>query len=418
MPFKSDKQRGWMYKNKPDLAKEFEAATKQKDAETNERYALTGHKADIEPTDAEKEQYTLTGHYAEGGEVKDDSDDNGTLAGLRDLMRKHAAGENIHETPKEDFMVNSSTKNYAGGGMVHKLIDPMGIPPAASDVLHMPPQPMAQQPQAIPPLSATTAALDQTPDTNYDFYGNVGADQRKALYDQLLQKQTSTGNMVAQAAGGIGDAISNSFGGQHNKFQDETRGIAEQNTAARIGAVDTQRQQKLQDMQGNQEMIMNDPKHPIAAAMRSTLKGFGVNVPSGMPAGIMLKVAGPMGELALKQATVAIQQGQAAESVRHNKVDEANTATGHTNTLQKQEADIADKQIARKEEAAKGLQSRPWYQKGFEAVPFLPDSDATKAMREELKQPSAKSAAAPSVLTATNSMGHKITSKDGGQTWE
>lgn len=390
MPFKSDKQRGWMYKNKPDLAKEFETATKQKDAETNERYALTGHKADIEPTDAEKEQYTLTGHYAEGGEVKADSDDNGTLAGLRDLMRKHAAGENTHETPKEDFMVNSSTKNYAGGGMVNP----------------------------IPPLDQTMQAVNSTPDTNYDFYGNVGADQRKALYDQLLQKQTSPGNMLAQAAGGIGDAMSNSFGGQHNKFQDETRGIAEQNTAARIGAVDTQRQQKLQDMQGNQEMIMNDPKHPIAAAMRSTLKGFGVNVPSGMPAGIMLKVAGPMGELALKQATVAIQQGQAAESVRHNKVDEANTATGHTNTLQKQEADIADKQIARKEEAAKGLQSRPWYQKGFEAVPFLPDSDATKAMREELKQPSAKSAAAPSVMTATNSMGHKITSKDGGQTWE
>lgn len=246
-----------------------------------------------------------------------------TLIGLRDLMRKHAAGENIHEQ-KPDFTINSSTKNYAGGGMVHPLEDPNGIPAAIPDMA----MPQDSQPTAIPSLSATASSLNQTPDTNYDFYGDVSADKRKALYDQLLKQQTNPGNIMAQAVGGLGDAISNSFGGQHNKFQDETRGIAEQNTANRIGAVDTQRQQKLQDLQGNQEMIMSDPNHPIAKSMQETLRKAGLNVPSGMPANVMLKVAGPLGELAMKQATLAVQQQIANQTGSHQKAEEDSSAEG------------------------------------------------------------------------------------------
>lgn len=274
----------------------------------------------------------------------------------------------------------------------------------------------------VPPLSDTASALNKAPDTNYDFYGNVGNDQRAALYQQLLDKQRSGGNMLAQAAGGIGDAISNSFGGQHNNFQNDAANIAAKNTENRIGAVDTQRAQKLQDMQGTQEAMMNDPNHPVAKAMQAALRSAGVNVPSGMPAGVMVKVAGPLGELALKQATVAIQQGQAAESSRHNKVDEANTAMGHANTATKQQADIANAQTARKEAAAKGLQERPWYQKGFEAVtPAFLNSDATNEMQKELHAPDVSAAPMPAgvpPMTATNSMGHKITSHDGGKTWQ
>lgn len=358
MPFKSQKQRGWMYENKPKMAKEFEEATPE----------------DMKlPKKAKK--------MSEGGEVEEEHKtmlgEDATLVGLRDLLRKAQAGENIHEKP--DFTVNSSTKNYAGGGEVHALpnigsggyqgagndnmqalmsliqsggtspflpggsvttgladasagavgapeepqpIDPTNIPAPVPDMPspHNMIDPSGINPPSAslggpPSLSDTTSSLNKTPDTNYDFYGDVGADKRKALYDQLMTSKRGPGELIAQGLGGIGDAISNSFGGQHNTYMKDIQGRQDLRRNEALGAFDTQRQQKLQDMQGNQEQLMNDPKHPIAIAMQKMLRSSGIMVPSGMSAKIMLQAAGPMGELAFKKASVeATREGHQLEA--------------------------------------------------------------------------------------------------------
>jgi hypothetical protein len=152
------------------------------------------------------------------------------------------------------------------------------------------------------------SALNKAPDTNYDFYKNVGSDQRAALYKQLLDQQRSPGNLIAQGIGGIGDAFS-ALGGKSTDFQDKAAGIASKNTENRIGAVDTQRQQKMQDLTGNEEAAMLDPKGPRSVAMREMLKSQNINVPSGMNAKTMLSTLGPIAEIAMAKAKLAEEAG-------------------------------------------------------------------------------------------------------------
>jgi hypothetical protein len=361
MPFKSKAQQRFMFAKHPKMAEEFAAATPDisKLPQHVKKMAYGGE------TNPKKEtlssmQNNPTAGFADGGEVKEDSD-YGTLVGLREML-KRAQGQHPNENRnmKEEFGAESSTgaaKDYANGGYVpgpltfdvNGQVDPNNIPPTVP--------PIAQP--TVPPISNVMQNLNQTPNTNYDFYKDIGADQRAALYKQLLEKQTSGGNMLAQGIGGIGDAIANSYGGQHTNFQNEARDIAAKNTENRIGAVDTQRQQRMQDMQGNMEMQMNDPNSPMSQSMRKTLMAAGLQVPSGMPANIMLKISGPLGEFALKQATLGVQ----TQVANQNQVNQV---------------------AGRKLEAAKGKQARPWYQKAIELVPAF-KSDATKAMEAELQ---------------------------------
>lgn len=278
----------------------------------------------------EKGMKEEAGNYADGGDVQpqpfgvggQSGDGQSNMDALMALIKSGGVA------PAIPGMQGSLTQNLAtsigqgvtapgtaavmNNGLGTNLQDAPQTPPPATTPPPPPAPPMSppvnmpqSQPPATPSLSDTSSALNKAPSTNYDFYGDVGSDKRAALYKQLLDQQRSPGNMLAQAAGGIGDAISNSFGGQHNNFQNETRDIAAKNTENRIGAVDTQRTQKMQDMNANIEMQMNDPNSRIAKSMQSTLKSAGLNVPGGMPPSVMLKVAGPLGELAMKQATIA-----------------------------------------------------------------------------------------------------------------
>jgi hypothetical protein len=298
-----------------------------------------------------------------------------------DFMHKHQFGTfpKLEKGMKQDFTVNSSTKNYAGGGEVNSIDQDFLNQLNQGTVPGM--EPSAPPPPAIPSLSDTTSALNQTPDTNYDFYKGIGENERKALYDKLTQQQQGPGSMIAQGLGGLGDAISNSFGGQHNTYMKDIQGRQDLHKQQALDAFDTSRTNRLQGMQGNQEMMMNDPKSPLSLGMQKILRGKGINVPSGMNANVLLKVTGPLGEMAMKEATLGVQQ-QIADQNKTNQVTERQQAG------EKMKIDAADKQIGRKEEAAKGLQGRPWYQKGFEAVtPAFMNSDATNEMRKELNQP-------------------------------
>jgi len=155
---------------------------------------------------------------------------------------------------------------------------------------------------AVPPLGGVMKALSQTPNTNYDFYKNLSADDRMKLFQKLQAQKGSAGNLIAQGAAGIGDAIARSYGGQNTNFQDKTRDIQQSAQDAQLGAFDAERQQKLQDLQANMEAQMTDPNSPMSQSMRKTLKSAGLNVPSGMPGKVMVQIAGPLGELAMKQA--------------------------------------------------------------------------------------------------------------------
>lgn len=277
------------------------------------------------------------------------------------------------EVKKPNFLTNSSTKNYAGGGEVN------GIDQDFLNQLNQGTVPgMEPAAPAVPSLSDTTASIAQTPDTNYDFYKDIGENDRKALYDRLTKQQKGPGSVIAQAAGGIGDAISNSFGGQHTSYMKDIQGRQDSRKTEELNAFDTQRTNRLQGMQGNQEMQMNDPKSPLSMGMQKILRSKGLNVPSGMNANVLLKLAGPLGELAMKEATLAqgANQFDVSSGIRKEEVNRQK---------HKDEADQKDKDTARTMEGAKGLSARPWYQKATEAI--LPDSmssDATKTFRSQL----------------------------------
>lgn len=159
-------------------------------------------------------------------------------------------------------------------------------------------------------LQAITAALSKTPDTNPNIYQGMTADDRLALQKQLMSKMSSGGNLIAQGLGGIGDAVSNSFGGKNTNFQQNIMKNNQQQMENSLNAVDTARAQRLQDVQGNQQAQLSDPNSAMSQSMRKTLQSAGLKVPSGMSGDIMLKVAGPLGELAMKQATLGLQQQQ------------------------------------------------------------------------------------------------------------
>src|ERR1019366_5792401 len=218
--------------------------------------------------------------------------DNGTFPKWESGLKAVAGGA---KNPNERKGMKEEAGNYADGGDVPP--PPMDEGPGPNDAA-----------QPTPSLGDTSGAINGAPDTNYDFYGNTGSDQRAALYKQLLDQQRSPGNLIAQGIGGIGDAFS-ALGGKSTDFQDKARGISTENTANRIGQMDTQRTQKLQDLQGNQEAQLADSKSPMSRSLIASARSMGMNVGSNMPGNMILKIMGPAGDFALKKATVD-QTGQ------------------------------------------------------------------------------------------------------------
>lgn len=291
--------------------------------------------------------------------------DFGTLAGLRDLLRKQAeqrGGDTVkpytgvdNEKPElnaAEQAINSIAKqpthiavrvptpdgqtapglmvrhNFAFGGMV----DPTDVPPP------VPNMPVPQD--STPPLNDVATSLNKTPDTDYSFFKNgLSADDRLALQQKLIEQQNSGPSLIAQGLGGLGDAISNSYGGKNTTFQKDIAANQQGMAKNVLEGVDTARTQKLQDMNANMEMQGNDPKSPLSLSMQKIVKSQGVNVPSNMPANMMLKVLGPLGELAMKQATMEQQkqltmaQQEIARQGQHNQATEALAKTGMVDRL-------------------------------------------------------------------------------------
>ncbi len=195
---------------------------------------------------------------------------------------------------------------------------PAGSPNYMQGALDLPPQAPAQQPlvqpsstpqkdaSGPPDLGSVMQKASQSPSTDYSSYEGISADKRLALAKAILAKQQSGGNAAITGVAGLGDAIARSYG--HDKEANATgdvQKIEEGQNQKALEGVDTERAQKLQDFQDHIEMSKQDPNSQMSKSMRGFLKAQGINVPSGMNAAIMEKVMGPMGELALKQATLA-----------------------------------------------------------------------------------------------------------------
>ncbi len=146
--------------------------------------------------------------------------------------------------------------------------------------------PAAPAPQH-PPLAQAAQNAQNMPPTDYSLYKGISADDRANLYKQLLAQKASPGGLAASGVAGLGDAISNAFGkgGQH--AQQDVRQAQQQNVGNVIGGMDTQRQQKLQDIQGSIALQEADPNSPYSKGMRQFLNSQGMKVPSGMSAGML-----------------------------------------------------------------------------------------------------------------------------------
>ncbi len=301
-----------------------------------------------------------------------------TIKGSTDTAKNMAEGGTVDDKTMLEKIADYLSKNDAPvahhaneTGNAFDNIDTMVKGPDVSSGTHTN---MAQGGMAQPPdLGQLLSTMNQTPPTNYDFYKDIGAEDRAKLAQHLMQQKASPSGMVASGLAGLGDAISNSYGGKNTSFQKDLGARNDQADAAQLGAFDTHRAQRAQDAQGNQDAMLMDPNSPISQSMRQAAMSAGLQVPSGMPASILMKVIPGFGDLAIKQSTAMTQQGQAAESVRHNKAMEGLSGAG-------QEQDAQEKEATRKADAVKTLSHRGPLQRIQDSVPFLrsPETDELK----------------------------------------
>jgi hypothetical protein len=257
--------------------------------------------------------------FDKGGVVapqKKDSD-YGTLVGLREALRR-AAGQSA---PAPVHTSTGTAKGYDQGGDV--------------------------QPNQAPSIGDMTQSLNQTPPTDPSLYQGVSSNDRATLAQQLNQQQHSPSMLAAEGVGGIGDAITSAFGKSPTSSMKNIQDRAQANKVDQLGAMDTQRAQKLQDLQGNQEAQLADSNSQMSKAMRDTFKAAGIPVPDGMPGSIMMKIAPDIGNLALKQATLGIQNTVAEGNLANQQAERAQAKTAQQNTEVKQKADIANAQAER-----------------------------------------------------------------------
>lgn len=273
--------------------------------------------------------------YAEGGEVEEENkgpladSEYGTFQGLKNLLKGVKSEKSDAQKASDvDPVVSSSEtpKGYAGGGDVTNaalsLLGAAGIPglgdigmiknlAQSSPIMPQPQSPAVDQSfinqmnmapnggmqpptppqnaqvQSAPSLSQAANHIQNTASTSPDIYAGIGAPDRAALAQQLLAQKASPGNMLASGAGGLGDAITSAFGKSPTNFQNNIRNAQSQNAQQRLGIMDTERQQKMQDIQAKMAVQESDPNSPFSQGMRQFLQAQGMNVPSGMSAAML-----------------------------------------------------------------------------------------------------------------------------------
>lgn len=141
---------------------------------------------------------------------------------------------------------------------------------------------------AMNPISQVHQAAQSTPPTAPGIYQGITANDRAALMQQLIAQKSAPGMLAAKGAAGLGDAITSAFGKAPTNALGNMRQNEQQNMEQRIGVMDTQRQQRTQDLQANMLQQENDPKSPYSNGMRQFVGSFlGKTVPSGVSAAML-----------------------------------------------------------------------------------------------------------------------------------
>jgi len=372
MPYKSDAQRRFFHTDTAkkkgiteETVNEFDKASKGKKL-PEKKMAFGGETNPKHETLSAMENNPSAG-FADGGEIKEEKpfngikeSDYGTLAGLRDMLRKaaedkapKASTDTVHMADGGD--VSDALAQLAGNPfktltapvqagaqfvennlpMASKVIGSSGIPglsDAANAYNLMKSEPSMPQPvttQGLPPptpnmpvtppagpspISMAAKNAETMQETPGNIYQGITADDRARVYQNLLAQKSSPGNMVASGAAGLGDAITRSFGGgQNNNFQTNLRENQEKNVQNVVGGMDTQRQQKMQDLQANIAVQESDPKSPYSVGMRQFLSQLtGKQFPSGISASMMKSFFADYAKIfdaQLQAATAGGQQG-------------------------------------------------------------------------------------------------------------
>ena len=136
-----------------------------------------------------------------------------------------------------------------------------------------------------PSLSQASQTAQATPNTNPSIYQGISAEDRANLLNQLLAKKASPGMLAASGAAGLGDAITSAFGKNPTNAQQNLRQATNQNVEQRIGGVDTERAQKMQDIEAKMMVMKSDPSSPMSQISRQMYKQMtGKTAPSGVSA--------------------------------------------------------------------------------------------------------------------------------------
>jgi hypothetical protein len=273
----------------------------------------------ILPEQAKPMNVNAPNSYADGGEVTQQTPDFMSVLGkMLPIAASYAPGAmpNI-----EAGAMTSPALAQLAGKVLPQNLQPSAPQPPIQDTQFMnqlnqgtaiqPPQAPQPQPQA-PSLTQAAQTAQNHPATNYDFYKNMSAEDRNALYQKLTQQQYGTQANIGRGVAGLGDAISNSFGrGGAHAMQDINTNLQGQKEG-QIGAMDTERQQKLQDVQARMTMMESDPNSAYSQGMRQFFTSNGIKVPSGMSAGMLKGLLPDMAKIfesRTQAATAAGAQG-------------------------------------------------------------------------------------------------------------
>jgi hypothetical protein len=217
-----------------------------------------------------------------------------------------------------------------------------------------------------------------------------------------MEKRRSPGALIGDALAGVGDALNVQADKGNPGFLSKSLGAQGEKEKEAMSNFDTQRQMKMQN-EGR------DPTSAYSRAKQASIRPFALA--AGFTDKDLANISGEDADGIMKSSTNAMEaKNRLIELKNQNSFMNQFHQGELANTSEKNKADTANQETERRISALKDL---PWYS-GIE--PDWLKSDKIKALEREAGiLPKSDS----NVLTATNpKTGHKVTSTDGGKTWQ
>ena len=290
--------------------------------------------------------------------------------------------EEFNSDNEYDPMMNQQPQqgmpHMAQGGILDENQPTQSLPP------QLPPAPMPQPaPRPLPGMPQGVTAESPFFAAQKAERSRYGPEQQQAVEQALTKSRTGFLPNLANAGAGFADALMQGVAraGPSN-FQANLQAQTDKTQEGIRGASERYYTGKQAERQDELKASENDPASPLSRiaqkAAMPTLKALGMSDEeiAGIPASLAAQAQTNRLSLeeirakaeetrALREQTGLYQQGMLENTRRGQAASEKNTAAG------------------RQFDAAKGLSSRPWYQKATELIPPL-KSEATKVMQEQL----------------------------------